>query len=672
MKRPLAVSAFLLLTILLRPSLGQQSAPGQTKEQAPIQHEVTVALKLIQVYVTDKKGNPISDLRRDEFVLYDNKDEKTITEFENHLLSLPENERRQITPTPAPVEKAPAAPASLMSRTFLFLFDLVFADEGGFRLGRESAIRYLETNFKPGDQVGVLSFTGGRNLNVLHRPNADPEEARRAIEALGIGSLRPIAPIRPVDTPTPPIVTSANAGSSFPVQGGSTGSDQNVGRIVAGNFVWALDSLAQGLRYAPGKKVMVLYSNGLHPSYLSHGSFYRAGNTDLGNAYQQLCRKLAAANVSVFSVNTEENTYLVSQASESQKGVSSLRQITEQTGGRFLGDIYAVPNHLEKIDTITGAYYVLGYPIKESWDGKFHTVRVKVTRPDCEVHAQVGYFNPKPFTEYSKIEKEIHLVDLALSGKPLSQDPTRFTMQAIPIAFQPKNNLLFIAEIPQGQGGIGGPRIEVSSLVFNGLDEIVDSQRVQIDLGSGQSDENSHFLFTSLSAGPGTYKCRVVLRNLETGQAAVAGVSAIVPEGITDKLLLFPPLLASEGGKNAIVSGNGDQAAQAFLLDPKKYTPYLGSEFEAGSSIGAVIRCFSPNDDLSGLELSARLENQALEKPLDVRLQILGKKSDKALKTFLTKLDIPQTAPGSYNFVISIKDTGSGQSSRVIRSLRVR
>ena len=94
---------------------------------------------------------------------------------------------------------------------------------------------------------------------------------------------------------------------------------------------------------------------------------------------------------------------------------------------------------METVNNITGMYYVLGYPISQTWDGKFHNVRVKVTRPDCEVHAQPGYFNPKPFTEYSKIEKEIHLVDLALSAKPISQDPQRFAMQALPVAFPPKN-----------------------------------------------------------------------------------------------------------------------------------------------------------------------------------------------------------------------------------------
>jgi VWFA-related protein len=223
MKRLLAVSAFLFLGILPWLSPGQQSAPGQTNGQAPLQHEVTVALKLIQVYVTDKKGNPISDLRQDEFVLYDNKDEKTITEFENHTLLLPGNEHQTVTLTPAPPEKAPAPPAPLMSRTFFFLFDLVFADQGGFRLGRQAAIRYLETSLKPEDHVAVLSFTGGRSLNVLHRPDREQAKAKRAIEAIGLESLRPIAPIRPEGETQTSVMTSANAYSSFSSQPSSEG-----------------------------------------------------------------------------------------------------------------------------------------------------------------------------------------------------------------------------------------------------------------------------------------------------------------------------------------------------------------------------------------------------------------------------------------------------------------
>jgi len=459
--------------------LASQPKPKAEQPREPLQYKVIVIRKLIHVIVTDRKGKPVSDLRKDEFVLFDNGQEKTITEFDNHTLSLPGEERR---PTAAaPIEKAPAPAAPLMSRTFFILFDLVFADPGGFRLGRQAAVRLLEKDLRPGDQIGVLSFSGGRSLNVLHLPDGERTEARRAIESIGLESLRPVAPIRPSDLGQTQITTSANAESSF--LGGPMSGESKVGRLVAGNFIWAMDSLAQVLRYAPGRKVIVLYSNGLHPSYLGRGQFLQIGNADLGNAYQELCHKLAAANASVFSVNTEENTYLVGQVPESQKGVSSLREIASETGGRFLGDAYAVPDHLQKIDTLTGAYYVLGYPITESWDGRYHKVKVKVTRPGYEVNAQPGYFSVKPYSAYSDLEKKIHLVDLALSEKPLSQEPVRFAMQALPWASAPPDDIRFVAEIPVGRlGDVLGPRLEAVSLVFNGLDELIDTRRVELDL----------------------------------------------------------------------------------------------------------------------------------------------------------------------------------------------
>jgi hypothetical protein len=38
-------------------------------QQRPIEHQVAVTRKLIQVYVTDRKGNPVTDLGRDDFTV---------------------------------------------------------------------------------------------------------------------------------------------------------------------------------------------------------------------------------------------------------------------------------------------------------------------------------------------------------------------------------------------------------------------------------------------------------------------------------------------------------------------------------------------------------------------------------------------------------------------------
>ena len=62
----------LVLTITVQPNLhelGWESIPTQ-KNQKELQYDVTVVLKLVQVFVTDKNGNPVTDLTKDDFILH--------------------------------------------------------------------------------------------------------------------------------------------------------------------------------------------------------------------------------------------------------------------------------------------------------------------------------------------------------------------------------------------------------------------------------------------------------------------------------------------------------------------------------------------------------------------------------------------------------------------------
>jgi len=674
MKRILIFSAIFGLGLFQASNPAARSGPRQEKEQAALQHEVTVTLKLVQVYVTDKRGNPVTDLRKDEFILYDNRDERQITEFERHALSLPG------TPAPSPtkelVETALNPPSPLLNRKFFFLFDLVFTEGKGFRIAREAALHFMETGLIPADEASVLLFSGGRSLDVRKLPTRDHGAVREAIESLSIADL-----LDRVfnESEAPPVrITSSRDASTSDFRPSSSGGPSEI-RILAGNFIWALKSFAQALRYLPGQKHVIFYSKGIKPTTIGRGE-PSGMYGELSRGYADMCKELAAAGVSVFPVNTQDpDAFNVGFG----KGEATLRETATATGGRYLGFAVNAEKHMETVNSITGMYYVLGYPIGQTWDGKFHTIRIKISRPGCEVHAQPGYFNPKPFAEYSKIEKEIHLIDLALAGKPLSQDPVRFAMQALPVACAPRDNLFFIAEIPKDRlAGIAGPKVEVVSLVFDAHDEIVDSRRAEVDLAAKTLEQNPGFLFAALSARPGTYKCRVVLRNIETGRAAVAGISAIVPEGAADKLLVFPPLLASEAAGTVFLGRDVDKregqpaaearAAQAFLFDLKKYVPYLEDQLPAGAAITAAVRCVAPSDDVSGLELSAQLTSPATGEDQAVPLSILEEKEEKNTKIFVARLEIPEVTPGLYMLAFIVSDSRSGLSSRVARSFLIK
>ncbi len=73
------------------------------KSKEALQYEVTVTLKLVQVYVTDRKGNPVMDLERSDFLVWDNGKPVKITDFERHIVSLPsEKKLQEIKPSAGP------------------------------------------------------------------------------------------------------------------------------------------------------------------------------------------------------------------------------------------------------------------------------------------------------------------------------------------------------------------------------------------------------------------------------------------------------------------------------------------------------------------------------------------------------------------------------------------
>ncbi|MGB7294437.1 MAG: hypothetical protein WBC70_02525, partial [Candidatus Aminicenantales bacterium] len=156
MKKPLlGILAFFF--VLSRPYLGLDGfLPGDQQEQTQLRHEVAVTLKLVQVYVTDKKGNPVLDLSKDDFIVYDEGQKQALTEFERHVLRLPGGKEE----TPPEVVETPAPPArDLMPRKFFLFLDFAFNNAKGIDKTKEAALHFIDTQLQPTDEVGLLSYS---------------------------------------------------------------------------------------------------------------------------------------------------------------------------------------------------------------------------------------------------------------------------------------------------------------------------------------------------------------------------------------------------------------------------------------------------------------------------------------------------------------------------------
>ena len=116
-----------------------------------------------------------------------------------------------------------------------------------------------------------------------------------------------------------------------------------------------------------------------------------------------------------------------------------------------------------------------------------------------------------------------------------------FPLTAWPLSSRPIDNVGLMAAIPgDAYGEMAGRKVEIVRLVFNAIDEIVAEERTEAVL---PGDGTTLRLASSLSAPPGTAKCRIVIRDLETGRAAVGGTDMVVPGPEETKSRLLPPLL---------------------------------------------------------------------------------------------------------------------------------
>lgn len=73
----------------------------------------------------------------------------------------------------------------------------------------------------------------------------------------------------------------------------------------------------------------------------------------------------------------------------------TLLRLAYETGGRPIVNTNGLERGLERVVEFASAYYILGYtPTRESDDGKFHKIQVKVKRPGTDVLARRGYWAP--------------------------------------------------------------------------------------------------------------------------------------------------------------------------------------------------------------------------------------------------------------------------------------
>ncbi len=657
---------FLLFFFFLFFSYNLNPLPIQAnKFQEALQYEVTVTLKLIQVFVTDTDGNPIRDLEKTDFILYDNGKLKEITDFEQHFLTLPgkkaEEKASETKPSP------PAKLSTQMNRKFFLFIDTARNDMQGIQKSKKAALHFIETQLQPSDEVALLSYDFVAGLKIHEYLTTNHEKIGEAIK-----KLREVPGRRTGGMPQSPIESGPGGlhiGGGYYVDLPDISDEDDKAYV----FIKVMKELGKAFRYIPGYKNLILFSSGIPREELFKP------DQKIRESYEDMGKELASSNTPVYTVNTEGGRAHFNPSST--RGDFSLKMLSEFSGGKYFQDVEYYETVSKEIQNITGNYYVLGYYIDEKWDGRYHDIKVKVKREASQVIVQKGYFNPKPFSEFSESEKQFHLIDLALSDKPYSQEPLHFPLVALPCFGENGANCVFLSEIQKEKlGDIANQKSELFILIFDEDKNLAEFCKGEVQFS--MLKEKKAFPYTISSLPPGTYECRAVIRNTTTGQGAVGTTSVRISEPVESGIILYPPLVLvpDEDYNFLIISAAKGQKAEKDTLSLVDIYPFLSNNYsplieeldKATDKLVAVLCCSVLGIERPNVEISSYLIHHPSKQKFPLSSSIVASERKGKTDILLIELSLPELKPGEYSLLLEAQEASAESEALTKRVFRVK
>jgi VWFA-related protein len=419
--------SFLTLTLILQLSLSafaQQPTPTpapssgaqQQKPEAPPQPPgrvdddvVRITTNLVQVdaVVTDKKGKPITDLRPEEIEIREDGRPQKVTNFS--YVSLESSEAAQpARPSDKPLDKnaPPIPPVRLrpeqVRRTIaLVVDDLGLSFESTYFV-REALKKFIDQQMQPDDLVAIIRTGGG--IGALQQFTSDKRQLYAAVEKVkwnlsGRGQISTFAPIGgdPLGG-----ALSGDAADGVPDRQTSEDIDQFREDLFAVGTLGALNYIVRGLRELPGRKSIVLISDGIKifNTDLSRGSRILTALrrlTDLANRASVVIYTMDARGLQVLGMTAADDTggmspdqieqRLSSRRSDFFDSQSGLIYLAQQTGGLAIRNSNDLSGGIRRVLEDQKGYYLIGYrPDDSTFDTvsgrrKFHKLSLKVNRP---------------------------------------------------------------------------------------------------------------------------------------------------------------------------------------------------------------------------------------------------------------------------------------------------
>ncbi|HXO20369.1 MAG TPA: VWA domain-containing protein [Thermoanaerobaculia bacterium] len=390
---------------------------GLRSQQAPAATEtfgerVEVDVVNVEVYVTDRKGDPVVGLQRGDFEVREDGQAVPVVNFYAVAGPAP-------PPAAAPAPQAAPAPPAVVPPAAVppesqRLYLVVYVDNWNLRpFNRNKVLRqlraFLAAKLTPEDRVMLVSYDRELHVRRTFGPtDASFERELDTVEkASGHGIQRDVERRKMLEEihelecrdPTGALV-DAYAGSLLNDAKFSVAALQSLVDSLAGiEGRKAILYVSDGIPFNPGEEAYRLYAEVCSPDSKAPLA------TPLSSALRQVTTTASAHRIAFYTLEATGPRELSSASAESAQPLQSadldtfeqgnqqdvLYNLASETGGRAVLNTNQLAAPLARIADDLRTYYSLGYTPPHAGDGRVHAIKVKVRREGVKVRYRLSY-----------------------------------------------------------------------------------------------------------------------------------------------------------------------------------------------------------------------------------------------------------------------------------------
>jgi VWFA-related protein len=546
-----------------------ETKPEVSSRDTGTTFRIRVNLVQVRVVVRDSKGNLIPDLKKEDFLLYDQGKLQTISTFDIETPKSLLERAAEASKTQQQDEGSPEEKVQLPQRFVALVFDDIHLSMSDAVQVRSSAKQLIDS-LTPTDRLGIFGTSGqvGREFtsdkaaleqtltqiisrpkmgtanNITQCPDVNYYMADQAINK----SNSQVLPIVTQETlqcmyqGNPQMLTAAQQQAQIALQRELNAGDTD------NEFTYrALEDVIRRMTGLPGERILVLASPGFLVSTLTldeMGIIDRANRANIViNSID--ARALYTPDMGDISqpnadLPTTAGYKLQFRTAEQLENQFVLGDFAAGTGGTFFHNSNDLAGGLKRAGATPDVSYMLGFsPQNPKMDGRFHTIKVVMAnKQKYEVQARRGYYAPRKVEDPQEEAKQ-EIAEAVFSQEEIHELPVDLQTQYFKTG-ETEAHLSVVSRIDvkgvhfRKADGRNWDNLTVATVIFdeNGNYVTGGEKMLEMRLLDSTYDRLSRTGLTmksSFDLKPGKYLVRQVIRDSEGAQMAARNGAVVIP-----------------------------------------------------------------------------------------------------------------------------------------------